>query len=128
MTDNEQKKPIKKNPTWFRCVIIGEKVVFGGLIVLIALRVLLHAIFGDLMDIGYHVDFYICIPYSFPVIVGMFFLHNVLNIQWEEMMPYFIPMFASLVIWWIFLGVVLGTVIYRVRLYMRRKDELNITP
>jgi len=124
MIDNEQKKPIKKNPTWFRCVIVGEVVVFGSLIVPVILRELISAIFGDFVFFHYFGGVsYFFIPLMIPVFVWQKFQEAYYPGNAEALMLYIIPMFASLVIWWIFLGVVLGTVIYRVRLYMRRKDE-----
>ena len=125
MTDNEPEKPFYKNSSWIRSVIIGEAIVFGGLIASWGVSWLIHAIGGMLIHSEGHryAAFIITFPFYFPAFVEMIFLEKVLNIHGEEMMLYIIPMFASLVLWWIFLGVVFGSIIDRVRVYLQRKEE-----
>ena len=131
MTDNIQKKSFDKKFTWIRCVIIGEAAVFGYMIVMwVSLWSINALLYGMLTHSEYYRYFTLIVffPFFIPAYVEMFFLQKVLNIQGEEMMLYIIPMFASLVLWWIFLGVVLGSVIYRVRMYLQRKSNNHIDP
>jgi len=132
MTNDDPKKPFYRNREWIRSVIIGEAVIFGGLIVLSGVLCAIDAfIFGGML---FHLEWYryfiliIFLPFFLPVYIEEFFLQTVFNIRGEELMLYTIPMFASLVLWWIFLGVVLGSIIYRVRLNRQRKSESNVNP
>jgi|GEM_PF-188661 len=127
MTNDDPKRPFYKNREWIRSVIIGEAVIFGGLIALWGVLCAIDAfIFGGMLFYLHWYRYFILIlflPFFLPVYIEAFFLQIVFNIRGEEMMLYTIPMFASLVLWWIFLGVVLGSVIYRVRLNRQRKKE-----
>ena len=110
MTNDESKKPFYRNPAWIRCVVIGEMVVFGSMIIRLVY-------FGDIAYI-----------FTSPLrIVPMFFWQIFLRSFYpgdgDAVMLYLGPMIATIVLWWIFLGAVLGTVIYRVRLYLQRKSS-----
>jgi len=108
MTNDESKKPLYKNSAWIRCVVIGEVIVFGSLIFYRVLLWFVHTIVSFLM---------------FPMIFWRIFQETFYPGNAEELMIYLFPVFVSLVLWWIFLGAVLGTVIYRIRLYLQRKSS-----
>jgi len=116
MTDNIQKKPFYKNSAWIRCVIIGEEVVFGSLII-------------------FWILFRFVSMFGYPYLVGyihnvsiIFILHMAPMLFWQIFQETFHPgnveaLMLILVLWWIFLGVVLGNIIYRVRMYLQRKKN-----
>ncbi|MCL2304415.1 MAG: hypothetical protein FWC43_03635 [Planctomycetaceae bacterium] len=103
----------------------GEAIVFGGLIALMVLRALVCAVFGLTGD-HYIFIFYLFLPYLLPAVIELFILDQIFHINGCAAMAYIPPVFASLVLWWIFLGVVLATIIYRIRLSLQRKDGREI--
>jgi len=130
------KKPFYKNSAWIRCVIIGEVVVFGSLIIFWILSVFISAIMGPwfISDIYRHFVFfqYLCNVVIVFVLAPMLLWQLVGETFYprepEAMMMFTIPVFITFVLWWIFLGVVLGSVIYRVRMYLQRKKNNHIDP
>ena len=118
MTDNTFQVPFYKNQIWWRCAIIGNAIVFGVLVFLAYLRGLVYVIFGDvILD---HYVFYMFYPYLLPMFFWQMFQY-VFDISACGMMGWILPILASLVLWWILLGVVLGTIIYRARLFLQKK-------
>ena len=121
MTDNTPKEPFYNNSAWWRCVGIGEAVVFGGLILLACLRgIVFPLLIGNSIE-----EHYVYSNYVFPIFISylipIFVFQLFLDIHGCAGMVYIFPIFVSLLLWWIFLGVVVGTIIYRVRLLLQKK-------
>ncbi len=115
MPDNDIKKPFYKNRVWLRSFLIVEAMIFG--IVISVICCFVSELSGASLE-----DTWFCylttnafVVISFPII----FCWNTFDIE-KFGQGGWVFFYTSLVLWWIFQGVVFATVIYRVRLHRQR--------